>query len=87
MMAMKQQKIWKTTLNKKKAEEMLAHQELVSRLMGVGLMLGSLVIFGVAGSIANSSAQGILGLLGIGVVALGLTLLITGATADRADGD
>ena len=66
---------------------MLAHQEFVSRLIGVVLMLASLLIFGIAGSVANSSGQGILGLLGIGVVALGLTLLITGATLGGGDGD
>lgn len=86
-MMMKQEKTWKPTTQRKKAKELLAHQESVSRLVGVALMLVSLLIFGIAGSIANPSGQGILGLLGIAVIALGLTLLITGATFGTGDGE
>ena len=77
---MKQEQFWQSEQNTPPRRGIFA------RIVGGILVMVSIFIFLVAGSISSTNAQGILEILGIGLISLAFTLLITGFTVERTTG-
>lgn len=58
-----------------------------SRIVGAALFVISAFIFMIASNATSAQVQGVLDILGVGLISLSLTLLITGWTVDHSNNE